>query len=316
VEEGRCRVTDEDAVDLYMRARLEGTRYDLVDADGFGTGQPHIAEAWWAVRKGGLLYACATDSCTTAGHNPHKATSGYAAVAHYYPSCNEQGLRLLLGAAWREAAARNLEAAPVFAYFHRPSSSLRVMLRLVNAKRPPARAYDSLSYVGRCSACGQLWRVPLTGLGNASGASSLCACGAGASAVTISGPMWTGPMHDADYVRQMADEARKREWADAAELLDRMAEEAVAEKGGALLFYHLGEVQRALARRGIGLPPLARLIELLEGAGFSASHSHIERKALKTNATLEQVVDLVGASSPHEDSSEVEAEGAGARAES
>ena len=78
---GRCRVTAESAVDLYLRARLENDRYDLVDCDAFGTGQPHAAEAWWAVRRGGLLYLCATDSCTTCGHNPHQAAAGYAAVA-------------------------------------------------------------------------------------------------------------------------------------------------------------------------------------------------------------------------------------------
>jgi len=120
------RLTAEDAVDLYLRARLSGERYDLVDCDAFGTGQPHTAEAWWAVAKGGLLYLCATDSCATAGHNPHKVMSGYAAVAKYHPSCNEQGLRLLLGAAWREAAQRNLHAEPMFAFFDRPSSSFRV----------------------------------------------------------------------------------------------------------------------------------------------------------------------------------------------
>lgn len=294
VDEGRCKVTDEDAIDLYMRARLEGKRFDLVDADGFGTGQPHIAEAWWAVAKGGLFYACATDSCTTAGHNPHKAMSGYAGVAHYYPSCNEQGLRLLVGAAWREAAARNLEVKPVFSFFHRPSSSLRVMLRLVKPKRPPAHAYESLSYVGRCGACGQLWRVPPTELGSASSLEcSSCASHDSPSSVTISGMMWTGPMHDAEYVGRMAEEARQREWEDAAELLDRMTEEARAEERGALLYYHLGEVQRMLASRGLGLPPLAKLIDLIEAGGFSASHSHIERKAIKTSATLEQMANLV-----------------------
>lgn len=159
VASGQCVVSNEDAVNLYMRARLDGERYDLVDCDAFGTGQPHTAEAWWAVSKGGMLYLCATDSCTTDGHNPHKAASGYAAVAHRLPSSNEQGLRLLLGAAWREAAARNLHAAPVFSYFHAPSSSFRVMLRLHKPKpRPRTRTRASPTCAdafgaGRCGRC-------------------------------------------------------------------------------------------------------------------------------------------------------------------
>ena len=308
VASGQCVVSNEDAVNLYMRAKLDGARYDLVDCDAFGTGQPHTAEAWWAVSKGGMLYLCATDSCTTDGHNPHKAASGYAAVAHRLPASNEQGLRLLLGAAWREAAARNLHAAPVFSYFHAPSSSFRVMLRLHKPKRPPARAYESLAHVRRCVRCGQVWAVPSVDL---CAARPACACSAcqqqqqqqqqeeevveeeSRPADQVVGPMWVGPMHDVAFVRRMAAEAEAREWEDAAELLATMASEADAEAEGALLFYHLGELQRQLQSAGLEQPSLSKLIPLLRAQGYGASHSHIEKKALKTSATLKQVVDVV-----------------------
>ena len=99
VSDGRCSVSHSDALDLYLRGRLDGTRYDLVDVDAFGTGQPHLSEGWFAVNTGGLLYICATDSLTTAGANPHKAWSGYAATTQYFPACNEQGLRLVVATA-------------------------------------------------------------------------------------------------------------------------------------------------------------------------------------------------------------------------
>ena len=295
VAEGRATVTACDAVDLYLRSRLSGERFDMVDADAFGTGMPHTAEAWWAVKEGGLLYLCATDSCTTCGHNAHKATAGYAAVAHALPAANEQGLRLLLGAAFREAAARHLHAVPVFSYFHRPSSSFRVMLKLHRPKRPPARAYDSLCHVARCTACGQQWRVPSTELGEAA-ARRPCAH-LHEAGHTLMGPMWVGPMHDAEYVQRMAEEAERRgeAWDDAAALLRTMASEAEADAAaGAVLHYHLGEVQRYLqAEAGLEQPPLAELVELLRAAGFGASPSHTERKAIKTSATLEQLKEVV-----------------------
>ena len=56
-----------------------------------------------------------------------------------------------------------------------------------------------------------------------------------------------------------------------------MGEEAAAEAEGAVLFYHLGEIQRLLAKRGLALPPLLELIECLRVAGFGASASHSER---------------------------------------
>ena len=309
VDVGQVQVTSEDAVDIYMRSRINKDRFDFVDCDAFGTGQPHTAEAWWAVEKNGLLYLCATDSCTTAGHNPHKAISGYAGVAHAMPSSNEQGLRLLLGAAWREAAARNLHATPVFSFFHRPSSSFRVMMRLHKPKRPPAAAYASLGYVGRCQQCGELWQLGSAELGDAIADRKACGCqclcdgdaGNGnqmasddvAGAISLSGPLWIGPLHNATFVRQMLEHAEGRGWDDAVALLESFAAEAHAEEGGALLFYHLGEVQRALAARDLPLPPLQKLIALLEEEGFASSGSHSERKALKTSASLEQVVRVV-----------------------
>lgn len=323
VAQGRCVVRSEGALDLYMRARLDGERFDLVDCDGFGTGMPHTAEAWWAVATGGLLYLCATDSCTTDGHHPHKATTGYAAVAaKHLPSTNEQGLRLLVGAAWREAAARNLHVAPVFSYFHRPSSSFRVMMRLIKPKRPPAAAYQSLAHVARCTRCGQTRSVPSDQLGEYVGAWDGACCGGGGGAAgkateatdaagatdaaaprwQLFGPLWIGPMHDGAFVSSMAAEATARGWDDAASLLHTMVGEAEAEAGGALLYYHLGDVQRHLAAEQLAQPPLADLITLLRAAGYTASHSHIERKAIKTSASLRELTDLVrelpGATSP------------------
>ena len=100
-------------------------------------------------------------------------------------------------------------------------------------------------------------------------------------------------MHDEGFVRRMAEEASRREWADAAALLETMAAEAAAEAQGALLFYHLGEVQRALAKEGLDQPALPKLIEALKAEGYGASPSHSERKALKTSATLAEVVRVV-----------------------
>ena len=323
---GVGRMTQSDAVDLYLACRINDERFDLVDCDAFGTGQPHTAEAWWAVGKGGLLYLCATDSCATAGHNAHKVSSGYAAVAKYAPWCNEQGLRLLLGAAWREAAQRNLHAKPIFSFFHRPSSSMRVMLQLHKAKRPPAHLYEQLAHVGRCVECGETWKVPSTALGDACTKLRTCSCAG--SRVDIAGPMWLGPMHDEEFVSAMQSEATRRDWGDTAALLTTLEAEAHAEteaqaraeslaaaegpiadhkvvqgtrgiargkRGGAYLFYHLGEVQRNLAARGLSLPPKARLIEMLHEAGHSAAATHIESKALKTDATLDELAACVRA---------------------
>ena len=193
-------------------------------------------------------------------------------------------------AASHTTQARNLHAAPVFSYFHRPSSTFRVMMRLVRPRRPPAAAFEQLGYMARCPDCGELWRVKADELGEV-GARRRCAHTA--SAPKVSGPLWLGPMHDAAYVAAMSTEAEARGWDEAVTLLGRMAAEAEAEAGGALLFYHLGEVERVVAAAGLSQPPLARLVGWLRAAGFAASPSHMESKALKTTASLAEIVQIV-----------------------
>ena len=82
-----------DAMDAYFAARLERSYYDMIDADGFGSGMPHSAEAWWALRLGGLLYLCSTDARTAAGKNSAAAAwRVFGAVAQSMPSSNELGV--------------------------------------------------------------------------------------------------------------------------------------------------------------------------------------------------------------------------------
>lgn len=215
-----------------------------------------------------------------------------------------------LGTAYREAAARSLRAEPVFGFFHRPSSTTRVMMRLAQSKPPSPREVESnYRHVARCSACGELWDVAPMLLGAASTQEAGCRCkcvdqphkaksrahstqGDG-SPVVLGGPMWTGPMHDADFVKDMRVLADERGWTDVTTLLATFEAEAQADAKGALLFYHLGEVQTALAHHGMQQPPLEELLPVIRRAGFSACRSHVEPKALKTSASLSQIVELV-----------------------
>jgi tRNA (guanine26-N2/guanine27-N2)-dimethyltransferase len=100
-------------------------------------------------------------------------------------------------------------------------------------------------------------------------------------------------MHDVLFVAEMRALAVDRGWGQAEKLLSTFELEARAEERGALLFYHLGEVQAALARHGAQQPRLEVLISALRCAGFGASRSHVEPKALKTSASLEEMVAVV-----------------------
>jgi len=52
-----------------------------------------------------------------AGKRPERSLAAYGAYLRSLPFSNEQGLRMLIGAALREAAARGVVLRPLFSYY-------------------------------------------------------------------------------------------------------------------------------------------------------------------------------------------------------
>jgi len=123
--------------------------------------------------------------------------------------------------------------------------------------------------------------------------------------LALSGPLWTGPLHDRSFVEAMQREAHARGWSGHAVAIDspyrekssknnrqRPLEELLqlfweeADEKLPAWYLHVDEIARRLDRS----PSRDELIEALKGAGFAACRCHVEKKALKTNASMSQVV--------------------------
>jgi tRNA (guanine26-N2/guanine27-N2)-dimethyltransferase len=99
---------------LLLRCRLEGRRFDLIDSDSFGAAAHCVGAALDAARFGGLLCLTHTAGTLAGGRDPSAALALYCQHLAPVPHANEQGLRLLIGLAWREAAARRLRFVPMW----------------------------------------------------------------------------------------------------------------------------------------------------------------------------------------------------------
>jgi tRNA (guanine26-N2/guanine27-N2)-dimethyltransferase len=135
--------------------------------------------------------------------------------------------------------------------------------------------------------------------------------------MSVSGPLWTGPLHDAAAVAALAREAEevdfcggddegrfsgedggvpeehelsstKGQKASAKELLAAFA----AEADPALPPFYRRTDELARAGRGLkhGIPPLDAWIAELQQRGFAACRSHLDARGLKSNAPLDDVV--------------------------
>jgi tRNA (guanine26-N2/guanine27-N2)-dimethyltransferase len=296
---GAWRTTREESCRLLSRLALEGEAFDVVDVDGFGSRGVPPGLALGVTRFGGLLLLNSTDwalgSMSAATSSSASVIAAFGSLLHPCPCMPEQGLRVLLGAVAREAAQRGLRIQPLLSYYA-PGPAWRVMVRVFRGGS--SRMTSALGFNAHCAACGASWPVPWSSLGGG----SACACG---SSATLSGPLWHGPLHDADELRRIEALAVELGWDEAPPFEAGTPEAASVPRRslGALLRALRAEADAALpphyvrleevARAGGKLPTPARdaLIAALRERGHAAAGTHCEERALKTSAPWQDVLD-------------------------
>jgi tRNA (guanine26-N2/guanine27-N2)-dimethyltransferase len=251
---------------------LQQQRYfDLVDLDCFGSPSAYLSHCIQATRIGGLLYLTTTDSRTCAGHNPVASLKYFGAYARAHPAAHEQGLRLLLGSTMQQALMLGWEIVPIFSVFQ--GQIYRVMVRL-NAGQYWHET--QFGFIGYCHDCGHYQTVSWRGLNRAS-----CPHHEPHRPLTLSGPLWLGPLHDAVYLGKMRNLAQQWQWLQQDSLLAVMATEIPFPP----YFLTLAE----LGRRGkMDIPKRDRLIAALQDHGYGAVMTHINPQAIKTNASFRE----------------------------
>jgi tRNA (guanine26-N2/guanine27-N2)-dimethyltransferase len=260
------RLTLDNARRLLSRCSGAADYYDLVDVDCFGDAMPELRQALGATRLHGCVYVTSTDGRSLTGHLPNKLLTSYGVVARSHPAAHEQGLRILLGALHQQATALGFGLQPGFAFF--AGGTYRVWARLIPQRRAKVKDYGWLGY---CHGCGDYQIVGAEQLGRAT-----CGCG---RSLTLSGPMWLGPLHDRPWVQGMAAIAQEWNWPDCVTLLDLFAAEATLPP----YFYTL----QVIGKRGkLDLPKRSHLITALHDHGHEASATHITPQAIKTTASL------------------------------
>jgi tRNA (guanine26-N2/guanine27-N2)-dimethyltransferase len=267
IASGQCQLTFTDANRIFFDRYNHQDYYDLIDVDCFGSPAPYLHTALWATKIGGLFYLTSTDGRTATGHAPENSLSDYGAYMRCHPASQEQVLRLLLGNVQQAAASMNLGIEPIFSLF--TGQSYRVMMRLSNHGRLTPENYGFLGY---CHKCGDYQTVAWRELGK------VC-CRRDRNSLILSGPMWLGQLHNAEYVRRMQFLAQQRGWLQRVELLVMMAAEAELPP----YFYTLREIGR---RGKMDLPKRSHLIQALQERGYRATPTHINAQAIKTDADI------------------------------
>ncbi|AFY66253.1 N(2),N(2)-dimethylguanosine tRNA methyltransferase [Geitlerinema sp. PCC 7407] len=271
----QVRVTHWEANRVFADCLVRRDYYDLVDLDCFGTPAPYVSSILGATRLGGLIYLTSTDGRTISGRSPADSLRLYGTYARSHPSLQEQGLRILLGGLSQQASARGFGIEPVFSLYI--GQIYRVMVRLVSES---ATYPDCYGFLGYCHGCGDYQCVDWRRLNRAQ-----CLHHPTPQPLTLSGPMWLGPLHGAGMLQPMMELAGRWDWGDRYRLLEVMAQEASLPP----YLIPLGEIGR---RGKMDIPNRDRLIAALRDQGFRASPTHLDSQAIKTDAAIAQCLEI------------------------
>lgn len=235
-----------------LRTHLRDARYDFVDVDPFGTPEPFVAALLESAPKGMGFGLTATDTAVLGGTYPDTCQRRYGAWPLRCPQGMEIGLRILLGFCERQAARFDKEIRPLVSF------AAEHFLRLYALVEDRAGT-SPLGYVKRPSP-GEF--VPSEGS-------------------NFIGPLWTGPLHDADLLRRMSPS----DWTGptAARLLSTLQGEADLPP-----FFVTTE---ELAARERGSPPKTEaFLEALRSRGYRAARTHLHPRGVRTDAPFEVVL--------------------------
>ncbi|KZV90233.1 N2,N2-dimethylguanosine tRNA methyltransferase, partial [Exidia glandulosa HHB12029] len=301
--EGKIRVTESDAVSLLYSKRTERV-VDCVDLDPYGTASPFIDGAVQCVNDGGLLCVTCTDMTVLATNNyPEKAFSNYGGVPVKAEYCHEAALRLVIHSISTSAARYGRYVKPLLSLsidFY-----VRIFVRVYNSPLEVKRAFSKTATYYVCTGCQASYEQPLgkviekvhEGSGNVNllyrtntaTPTSSGRCDHCGHPLHIAGPMWSGPIHDQEFVEKVYDHTRNNQskFGTAPRMLGMLS---LAREELATPFFFTPS-RLASAFQCVS-PPFETVASGLLNAGHNVSRSHAQPGSLKTDAPTSVVHDV------------------------
>ena len=232
---------------------LEGREFGALDIDPFGTPARFLPAAVRAVAAAGILGVAATDTAMLCGAQPKACERRYGALPLAGVAAKEVGLRILLGAIAREAAAAGRSITPLLCYAE--GHHLRAWVRLASGESPPLRWLSREMVLHDAPARGR------------------------------AGPLWANALGEPDALPDMAqlpgDAASPRR-----RRLERLLATLRAELPGPPGLWDMNEMARAAGRGET--PAREHIVVALRERGWFASSSIFHPLGIRTDAPLDE----------------------------
>jgi len=267
----KCTVTRSEASQL-----LRQNIYGAIDLDPFGPPVQFLDSTAKSAFHKGFVMITATDTSALAGAFPAACLRKYGIKPIKTEFYSELGMRILITAIIFAFARYNKTFVPVMAFPH--THYYRVFGR-VEHDNILDDTLKKMGYVNYCSFCGE----------RSFGKNQENHCVNGKEHLMRScGPIYLGPINDADFIEKVLADLRKRDFKKRKEELKLI--DTLKNETDYLFYYdlhHLGKIYK------FSVPKFDELINKLESRGFKAVRSVFSDKAIRTNAKLKDILGIL-----------------------
>ena len=268
----RCHFSIDEVCKFLLKGDERGARFSMVDLDPFGTPAKHIDCVLRAVLDGGLVSITATDTAVLHGVYPEVCLRRYYGRPLNNSYGNETAIRLLLSLIALTSSRLELAIQPIFV--HATLHYLRIYAKVSVSSSQANNVYNSIGYIMHCFQCGHRFNVKEYEKGKC----ELCNSG-----LAIGGQLWTGPLHDKEFVKKMLEQGPDRQC--------KKVLEAAAEEASEIPYYFRAD--EISAKLKTNTQPVQRIIEKLRAAGFVGSKASLNTSAFKTDARIDSILNVL-----------------------
>jgi len=261
---GKVKVFNKDAEDLFS-----GKKFNHIDIDPFGSPTYHFETSAEAIKENGLIGFAATDTAPLSGTYPKTCLKRYGIKSFKTDFFKELGLRILLTNAMMNFSKHNKTIEPLVCYAK--EHYFRVWGKVVKGK------VSNLKYVNFCPSC--LWRR----IGKKIKKCEFC----GKETVSI-GKIWVGDIENVSFLDQCLEKLSELDWLRTNKTIYTLLQSLKTEN---VPFYY--NIHKVCKIHRLKVPKFKLLEEQLNKNGFSANRTHFNDKAIKTGASLVDLLKIV-----------------------
>ena len=295
-----------------LRTSVLSQGWHWIDIDPFGSPVAFLDTAIQALARRGVLEVSATDTAALSGSSKNPLMRRYGARVRLDKLKHDSGLRVLMATVARAAARHDRSIEPLLSIWD--SHHLRVSVRVRKVMQGANDVEESLGWRIFSPTKDEVEASISAGLLPSEDNTELpirCFLPLSHSVSRqdsrVSGPMWIGPMGDAETMASMTEERVLEMCAPTFDVADlagwseknidaenRRLVRAIrhtSEEATAISGHHLIAVDELASWQEKGSPPSPRrMVELLQEQGHSAAISHYAEPSIRTDACWSDIV--------------------------